>query len=190
MADTYSFFNELFMNIDVCYKQDVSKCKSLKRIKIVLKECDDIIRKQRENNLSESQLASQIHNIVHNKLGNGNYSNIKLLNDFDHLKYGHKVDSNHNEFNKTFNKLTNTSCNNIETCPHFKRHFNPFGLFQKTGVSRTEKMKQNVQRHDGYCISVIARIHTYFLHSCDMKHIKPNKSHIAVIHILLIVGFY
>eukprot|EP01084_Bolivina_argentea_P301281 519719_1 len=73
------------------------QCNATENIKSVLEEYKKIISDKNEPN--ECKLSNKIHALINNKLFNANYSDVKLLNDFFHVKYNHNTNDDPDKMN-------------------------------------------------------------------------------------------
>eukprot|EP01083_Nonionella_stella_P153768 494450_1 len=169
MADEHSLlFPTLFTDIVECTVNEVLKCRSYHRIKVLLRECDA---------LQPTQLATQIHELLHHTLGEDKYTSTMLLDDFHHIKYQH-INYNDNELHAIINNIRTAKCD-ITNCHHVIRHYkdrtqtNTVVLYPQS-KTRTEKLKQGyLHQNEGYLINLVSRIHTYFVHSYDINVMSP-----------------
>eukprot|EP01083_Nonionella_stella_P205907 749411_1 len=169
MADEHSLlFPTLFTDIVECTVNEVLKCRSYHRIKVLLRECDA---------LQPTQLATQIHELLHHTLGEDKYTSTMLLDDFHHIKYQH-INYNDNELHAIINNIRTAKCD-ITNCHHVIRHYkdrtqtNTVILYPQS-KTRTEKLKQGyLHQNEGYLINLVSRIHTYFVHSYDINVMSP-----------------
>eukprot|EP01083_Nonionella_stella_P061423 160062_1 len=164
----FTMFDHLFetkRNINDCKVDDVLECQSLKRIKIVLKHCDDMITEPTQ--ITNISLQNKIHDLIHHKLGHGTFNNTSLLDDFHHIKYGHNVDQDIHKFDTILNNLTNKNCNS-EKCGHLMRHY----------TDRTQPIDDvldDTANDNRYALNLISRIHTYFIHSYDLNKLTVKE---------------
>eukprot|EP01084_Bolivina_argentea_P211090 359121_1 len=163
----FAMFTDLFSNVDDCKQNNVLKCKSLSRIKILLKQCDDIIND--DTSASESAfIQRKIHDLIHYKFGSGKYTNINLLDDFHHVKYEHQVEEDIEKFEQIFNSMHGRNCS-ISTCKHLQHHYR-----DRTQVS-TQTTKQANHSENEYALNLISRIHTYLIHSYDLNKLTMEE---------------
>eukprot|EP01084_Bolivina_argentea_P118194 209759_1 len=112
----HSLYTQKCMQPPLLVDQNILKCASLNRIKIILDTFKSTMSDTIEN---QSTFIRQINNVFNN-----DYTKSKLLHDFYHIKYYHHVDANNNEFDKIFHYLTkkNVKCD-IQKCNYIQRYY-------------------------------------------------------------------
>eukprot|EP01084_Bolivina_argentea_P104019 186302_1 len=135
---------------------DVTKCESIKRIQMVL----NVSTLSTNNNENKEIPVTKLESFINDK-----YTIIQLVNDYDHIKYGHKVDNDDNEFAKVyayFTQNTLTICN-IHNCKYIDRHY----------MNRSKLISQSISNEnssrDNCIINLITKMHVYFIHSYDIN---------------------
>eukprot|EP01084_Bolivina_argentea_P267058 453204_1 len=110
------------INAQCNYK--LSKCISARNIKSVLEEFNKII--SNKHSKTEHEILNNINELVNNKFLNGLYSNVKLTNDFFHVKYNHNINDNPNQFNRFHQYLCdndNVLLCDARYCLGYKRYY-------------------------------------------------------------------
>eukprot|EP01084_Bolivina_argentea_P077878 141328_1 len=100
-----------------CNQDDISQCLSVQRIRIILNKFNKIIQIQTH---AYDKYSTLMDNIFTN-----HYSNTDLLNDFHHIKYGHKADDDDVQFNKIYTFFIEDIkdiCKQKQ-CKHIQQHF-------------------------------------------------------------------
>eukprot|EP01084_Bolivina_argentea_P296542 510739_1 len=96
---------------------------------------------------------------------NDNYSNLNLLNDFNHIKYSHNINQDPYEFNLFFIFLTENNDNftkcDINTCTNIQRYYQNRRRDQFVNKTAVNVDDFNYSNH------LLSRIHVYFLHSLE-----------------------
>eukprot|EP01084_Bolivina_argentea_P075185 136319_1 len=131
--------------------KDIEDCDAAKRIKQILTKYNE---------------QQSVGSFINTKMESGTYDNTKLLDDFFHIKYHHKVNTDNNAFNKMY-KYIMIECD-MKNCQTIRRHHRD----RTMRGSITGKSRANNNRHT---IDLISRIHTYFLHSYDVHKLSPNE---------------
>eukprot|EP01084_Bolivina_argentea_P256210 431273_1 len=157
----YAMFADLFTDKQDCSQDDVLKCNSFKRIKILLKQCDDIVN---ETQLVDLATQNKIHDLIHHQLGQDVYTNTDLLNDFHHIKYEHGVEDDVDKFDHIFRSSSYQNCN-ISNCKYLKHHYR----------DRTQISVQNDNTSNSYSSNLLSRVHTYFTHSYDLNKLTVDE---------------
>ena len=118
---------ELFDKEIECNNTNILNCKCGKRIKILLNQYNNIINGEEKK--SENLIEKEVDLLINTKLGNAQYSNTKLLNDFLHLKQYHKINNNNKQFEIMYNYLTMNDDDDIvkkcdiNNCSTIIRHY-------------------------------------------------------------------
>eukprot|EP01084_Bolivina_argentea_P215526 365916_1 len=147
--------------------QDFTQCDAALNIKSVLEEYNKIINDKNEK--SEYQMSTAIEELINKKLFNGSYSNVKLLNDFFHLKYNHNINDNAKQFNKFYKFLSNyndtLSCDTTY-CKGYNRYYR-----NREEIINQSEMKENMV----YSYNLVCRIHTFFVHSYERNRLTEHE---------------
>eukprot|EP01084_Bolivina_argentea_P078048 141622_1 len=146
---------------------DFAKCTSCINIKHILNEYQKLI----------SSKTNEFDALVVNNLFNESYSMLQLINDFNHIKYNHSVHENPMQFDSFYKYITNYieddyiqySFCNIRNCKSIIRYYER---------NRNKSMIHPIQSDDTnniYCIKLLSRIHTYFIHSLETIRLSANE---------------
>eukprot|EP01084_Bolivina_argentea_P011932 22344_1 len=158
---------------DQCNHQ-FSKCISAQNIKSILEEFNKIISDK--NSKSEHETSSNITELVNKKFLNGYYSNVKLTNDFFHVKYNHNTNENPNQFNLFYQYLcddNNTLLCDSKYCNGYKRYYrNREKLMNESEYKHTDTCDNS-----SYSYNMLCRMHSFFIHSYELY--KLTKSELA-----------
>eukprot|EP01084_Bolivina_argentea_P309099 534619_1 len=145
-------------NISEC-SGDFTQCESAKRIQLIL-NAYNIISDEKNESDDIDHLKNDANKLVNNISITILYSNVELLNDFNHLRYGHKMNDDSTQLNSFYKHLidhNNTLKCDINNCQSAQRYYNRYNrLFM---VSYNTK--------DAYSLNLLCKIHTYFIHSDD-----------------------
>eukprot|EP01084_Bolivina_argentea_P215527 365923_1 len=151
-----------------------SQCSSALNLKSVVVEYNKIICDQ--NVSSEFEIANKINELINNKLLNGNYSNIKLINDFFHLKYDHKLNDDNNKFNSFYRFISNDEefllCD-IQHCKGHRRYHRHRANLRNYTSKSIENNDTNMSSYN-----ILSRVHSFFIHSYDNKLTEDEISYI------------
>eukprot|EP01084_Bolivina_argentea_P027690 51450_1 len=160
-SEFFNMFGDLFSDTDECKRENVLKCKSVHRIKILLKQFNDIV--DEESSEPISRLQNQAHDLIHHKLGQDVYNNAMLLNDFHHIKYEHNVEKDVEKFDQVFDSLPHRC--NIKTCKYLMYHYRDRTQVDKS-YANSPNDNDNIKE---YGLNLICRVHTYLFHSYDLN---------------------
>eukprot|EP01084_Bolivina_argentea_P221133 374617_1 len=154
-----------------CNKQ-FGECQPASRIKLILNNYHKIVFDKKTK--SEHKLQTEANELINNNIFNGQYSNIRLINDFYHIKYDHNTNDNSSQFHKFYKYLFDNDnaleCN-MNECRSAKRHY-------RRNRSSIASLDNNIN-HDikeEYSLNIICRIHTYFIHSYETSQLTPNET--------------
>eukprot|EP01084_Bolivina_argentea_P035324 65540_1 len=152
--------------------QKFTKCISADNIKSVLEQYNKIITDK--NQKSEYQVANTIDELINTKIWNGNYSNVKMLNDFFHLKYNHNINDSATQFNEFYKFLSDyddtLSCD-ATNCKGYNRYYQ-----KRCIITNTNDSKDNDDSINSiYSYNLICRIHTFFLHSYERSRLTKQE---------------
>eukprot|EP01084_Bolivina_argentea_P014691 27463_1 len=142
-----------------------ANCKSAHQIKSALNEYHKLVE-HKENKLSQYEFTNKCNILINKKLFDGRYSSLQLLNDFDHLKYDHDIHQNPWQFASFYKYLTGSECVSvcdIKNCVSIQRRYNKSNS-RYTTIKNSEQM-------NNFCLDLLSRIHTYFLHSKDITRL-------------------
>eukprot|EP01084_Bolivina_argentea_P250383 419457_1 len=155
-----------------CNTEDVTQCESMKRIQMVLEQSTS----STNNNENKEQSLIKIESVI-----NDNYTTTHLMNDYNHIKYHHKVDNNANEFAKVysyFKQNTHVICN-IHNCKYIDKHY----MDRSKIICQCIDSYENCYKSQENCIfNLISKIHVYFFH--DINRLPTQeKQNIAQQHL-------
>eukprot|EP01084_Bolivina_argentea_P028639 53200_1 len=140
-----------------------SECASAVNIKSVLQKYFLLIN---DKTIPTDDLPHEIDELIEKKMLNGKYSNIKLVNDFYHLKYNHDMNNNANEFDSFYQFVVMSNENiiscDINCCKGYKRYHR----------NREQIIKEPVH---AYSYNLVSRIHTFFLHSYETNRLTGDE---------------
>eukprot|EP01084_Bolivina_argentea_P252162 423196_1 len=149
-----------------------NECSCANRIKLLLHQYATIILD--ENNKTHQQLQHDINQLMNKIVSNDLYSDVELLNDFHHLKYQHHINDNPNTFNLFYQYLFNNNvvlqCD-INNCQSVQRHYNQTNRYR----SCMFRNRTDIDTKDTYSLTLISRIHTYFIHAHDISHLTHHE---------------
>eukprot|EP01084_Bolivina_argentea_P183834 317163_1 len=139
---------DVFKEQQECKHDNLLTCVSVKRIKYIL--C--------KSNFNNTNSIHTIHNVFVKYA----YTNTKLIDDFNHIKYNHYVDDNNLQFAKMYNYFTNGNHNmcDIIKCKCVDLHYRDRSKFSTTYFT-----DNNIEIIDQLILDLVARIHVYFIHS-------------------------
>eukprot|EP01084_Bolivina_argentea_P264922 448923_1 len=151
----------------LCQQDDVLKCNSVERIKIVIVKFNEAINDFDQQ--TKHQNSKGLLQIIDEIFIQNNYTHTDLLNDYHHIKYFHNADNNDNIFAKIYEYCTNhiqIACN-VSKCKLVQRHYR----------DRSTPSNQYIFEHhnDNYKIELISRIHVYFIHSYDINRLTLDE---------------
>eukprot|EP01084_Bolivina_argentea_P195719 335680_1 len=142
-------------------------CKSAIRIKTLLQKYNKIISDKTDK--SKSQMENDIDELINKTSFNGTYSNIKLMNDFYHIKYDHQTNDNLHEFDSFYNYLCDNhnalKCD-IDDCFSAKRYYSRRRAYDPI---------QNSNSNHSLTLKILCRIHTYFIHAYDTVQLNGDE---------------
>eukprot|EP01084_Bolivina_argentea_P024824 46218_1 len=162
-----------------CTDKDILQCHCAKRIRLILSQYSNIINDTNniKNTKSDDIINDEVNLFMNTKLGNGSYSNTKLLNDFLHLKQFHHTNNDHKQFEIMYNYLTENNivkpCD-MNQCSTLRRHYrNRTQSLQRSPIivqpSSTKKT------HRRYTMDLVSRIHVFFMHSYNINMLTSNE---------------
>eukprot|EP01084_Bolivina_argentea_P259534 437928_1 len=145
-----------------CTKRFV-QCPQSMRIKLILQKYNKIVSYKDK---TEIELERETHSLISNLLLNEDYSNVKLLNDFYHIKYVHDVNDNIDQFNLFYKYLfdgDNVLHCDVSNCESAKRY--------------SRRNRSTICNNTTTILSVdlMSRIHMYFVHSYESSHLNPTE---------------
>eukprot|EP01084_Bolivina_argentea_P106527 190588_1 len=141
-----------------------SQCEYSRRIKSVL----ETYHRKTFDTPSKSPL-QQTNQLITNI--SPSYSNVKLLNDFYHIKYDHRTNDDPDQFIAFYQYLFNNNdaliCN-INCCYSATRYYD-----QRQINPPINDCSENV--NDFISLNLLCRIHTYFLHSYEYSQLTEHE---------------
>eukprot|EP01084_Bolivina_argentea_P137889 242850_1 len=144
-----------------------SNCTSAINIKRALTEYSKIITAKAIS--KENEPLTLMHELINNKLLDGRYTTLKLLDDFFHLKYNHNTMDSTIEFDKCYQFLTNNIRNicDIKHCKGYKHYSRDRekAMEEMIGTNNCNKVEYM------YSYNLLCRIHSFFLHSYETNRL-------------------
>eukprot|EP01084_Bolivina_argentea_P193340 331710_1 len=161
-------------NRSIC-NNSASKCKCLHRLKLMLNKYDVVIAHNSDN--SEQKTEKQSANS--NDIFTNKYTEISLLNDFNHLLTKHD-----DEFCTILNVLlsnynTHKRCN-LSNCCIIKRNYRNRSRCGSTNLENLHQMYGCKNVNDISKIQFMDRIHCYYFHSLDTGHRLSDLDRLAL----------
>eukprot|EP01084_Bolivina_argentea_P094804 170477_1 len=157
-----------------CNKKFI-QCNAAIRIKSVLHQYNRITSAKKDQTIYDLEI--QTVKLISNILGNGEYSNVKLLNDFYHIKYDHSINEDTKQFDLFYKFLfdhDNVLKCDINYCKGAQRYYRKRDEMTHPLIG-TEHTQPNNTINDSYTLNLICRIHTYFIHSYDSSQLTPDE---------------
>eukprot|EP01084_Bolivina_argentea_P256560 431999_1 len=153
------------LSVQTCNRSFV-ECECAKRIKSILQQYSKVAF---DNSKTDIQLQNEAGALVHKLPMKENYSNVKLLNDYYHIKYIHNANENSKQFDEFSKYLSDVGsyCDPLH-CKTVERHINRRNM---TFVAHENEMNHQYM----HSLNLICRIHTYFLHSHDALKLPENE---------------
>eukprot|EP01084_Bolivina_argentea_P262474 443874_1 len=168
----------LFENEIECNDKNILKCNCAKRIRLILNQYSNIVKDKHKK--SKNLIQKDIDLLIHNTLGDGEYSNTKLLNDFLHLKQFHDINNDNTQFEIMYNYLIQNNTINIcdmNNCSTIKRHYrnrNITPLYNQR-ISTNIKTSPAKTTYRRYAMGLVSRIHVFFMHSYNINKLTTTE---------------
>eukprot|EP01083_Nonionella_stella_P029997 82365_1 len=163
-------YNQFFQNITgiQCDQKEpgFSECNATVRIKFILTEIDPTSH-------SKQHLEQFIRALMVNT-----YTSKSLLNDFNHIKYEHRVDDDDHAFDQCYIYLADgvttkdvNTCD-IQHCPYYRQYKQRSK--PETPVTPHEDHKESTETEQ-YMTDLLTGIHVYFIHSYQIHRVTPTE---------------
>ena len=151
---------------------DISSCPSARVIKVLLKRLDKWMKSSNMKSEPSSGSKSEIVDSLNSVFDEYNYSVTELMNDLNHIKYGHGVDRDDAKFDAAYeffkSSISGTKCN-VNECPLVQRHFRDRGRVILSGNT------SNIDHDSQTKMDAMAMAHCYFLHSFDISRLTKEE---------------
>eukprot|EP01084_Bolivina_argentea_P273631 466148_1 len=140
-------------------ENDLLKCTSINNIKDILCNFDQ------SNNV-------ELQNKIKETFSQSNGTNIKLLDDFNHIKFDHDVDEDNAAFDQVYNYISNNikEICNAQKCKYMQVYYRDKSQ-SSTKYFQLDNDDVEMNSIYGHIIDLISRIHVYFIHAYQINRL-------------------